>query len=447
MFENLSTALQKTFKNLRGYGKLSEKNVKDALREVRLALLEADVNFRVARDFIKRVQDSCMGDEVFESVTPGQQIIKRVNDELVELLGGAHREFDLTGHPASVMLMGLHGSGKTTTAGKLANRWKKSGRRVLLVACDIRRPAAVEQLSILAQQVGVDLLKPEPGETVPELGKRAAQFSKDENFDVVIYDTGGRFQIDEELVEELKHFQAWTKPRNTVLVLDAAIGQESVNVAEAFREAVGLTGLILTKLDGDARGGAALSVHAVTGCPILMTGSGEKMDDLEPFHPDRMASRILGKGDVVSFVEKAQGLVDEKEAMKLQEKMMNSQLDLEDFLSQIRQMKKLGSMESIFDMMPGDAMKMSTKQKQAMAASSEQEMKKFESIIQSMTPWERRHPKAIDRPRRLRIAAGCGRKFADVNQLLKRFEQTGKMGKQFKKMEKRLLRLKKLTRN
>lgn len=445
MFENLSTALQKTFKNLRGYGKLSEKNVKDALRDVRLALLEADVNFRVARDFVKRVQDSCMGEEVFDSVTPGQQIIKRVNDELVELFGGAHREFDLTGHPASVMLMGLHGSGKTTTAGKLANRWKKSGRRVLLVACDIRRPAAVEQLTILAQQIGVDIMKPEPNETVPLLGRRAVSFAQAEKFDVVIYDTGGRFQVDDELVQELKEFRAETEPGNTVLVLDAAIGQESVNVAEAFREAVGLSGLILTKLDGDARGGAALSVHAVTGCPILMTGAGEKMDDLESFYPDRMASRILGKGDVISFVEKAQGLVDEKEALRMQEKLMNSQLDLEDFLSQIRQMRKLGSMESLLDMMPGDAMKMSAKQKQAMAASSEAEMNKFESIIQSMTPWERRHPGAIDRSRRLRISAGCGRKFADVNQLLKRFEQTGKMGKQFKKMEKRLLRLKKLT--
>jgi len=446
MFDNLSSALQKTFKNLRGYGKLSEKNVKDALREVRLALLEADVNFRVARDFIKRVQESCMGEEVLDSVTPGQQMIKRVNDELVELLGGAHREFNLTGHPAAVMLMGLHGSGKTTTAGKLANRWKKSGRRVLLVACDIRRPAAVEQLSILAKQVGVDILKPEPNESVPELGKRAAAFAKEKRFDVVIYDTGGRFQVDDELVEELKAFRAETQPNNVVLVLDAAIGQESVHVAEAFRDAVGLTGLILTKLDGDARGGAALSVHAVTGCPILMTGSGEKMDDLEPFYPDRMTSRILGKGDVVSFVEKAQGLVDEKEAMKMQEKLMNNQMNLEDFLSQIQMMKKLGSMSSIFDMMPGDMMKMTDRQKEAAAKASELEMKKFESIILSMTPWERQHPKQIDRSRRLRIAAGCGRKFADVNQLLKRFEQTGKMGKQFKKMEKRLLRLKKLTR-
>ncbi len=445
MFENLSIALQKTFKNLRGYGKLSEKNIKEALREVRLALLEADVNFRVARDFVKRVQVSCMGDEVLHSVTPGQQVVKRVSDELVELFGGAHKEFDLTGNPASVMLMGLHGSGKTTTAGKLAKRWKTSGRRILLVACDIRRPAAVEQLTILAQQTGVDIVKPEAGETVPQLGKRASQLSRDGKYDVVIYDTGGRFQVDEELVQELQEFRAETEPRNTVLVLDAAIGQESVNVAEAFREAVGLSGMILTKLDGDARGGAALSVHAVTGCPILMTGSGEKMDDLEPFYPDRMASRILGMGDVVSFVEKAQDLVDQDEAFKMQEKLASNQLDLEDFLKQIQQMKKLGPISNLFDMMPDNAMKLNAGQKQAVANASEAEMKKFESIIQSMTPWERQHPKEILRSRRLRIAAGSGRKLADVNQLLKRFEQMGKMGKQFKKMGKRLLRLKKLT--
>jgi signal recognition particle subunit SRP54 len=445
MFENLSSALQKTFKNLRGYGKLTEKNVKDAMREVRLALLEADVNFKVARDFVKKVQESCMGEDVLGSITPGQLVIKRVQDELVELFGGAHKEFDLTGHPASVMLMGLHGSGKTTSAGKLANRWKKSGRRVLLVACDIRRPAAVEQLMILAGQVGCEIVRPEPGETVPMLGRRAAKMAQEEKFDVVIYDTGGRFQVDEELVQELKEFSAQTQPNNTVLVLDAAIGQESVNVAETFRDAVGLTGMILTKLDGDARGGAALSVHAVTGCPILMTGSGEKMDDLEPFYPDRMASRILGMGDIVSFVEKAQGVVDQEEAMKMQEKLANNQLDLEDFLGQIQQMKKLGPISNLFDMMPGDAMKMDAKKKEAIANASEIEMKKFESIIQSMTPWERHHPKQIDRSRRLRIAAGCGRKLADVNQLLKRFEQMGKMSKQFKKMGKRLRHLKKFT--
>ncbi len=445
MFENLSTALQKTFKNLRGYGKLTEKNVKDSMREVRLALLEADVHFKVARDFVKRVEETCMGEEVLGSVTPGQQVVKRVNDELVELLGGAHEEFDLTGRPASVMMMGLHGSGKTTSAGKLAYRWKKSGRRILLVACDIRRPAAVEQLSILAGQVGCDIVKPEPDETVPMLGRRAAQLSKDGSYDVVIYDTGGRFQIDDELIEELSAFRAETEPRNAVLVLDAAIGQESVNVAEAFRDAVGLTGLILTKLDGDARGGAALSVHAVTGCPILMTGSGEKMEDLEPFYPDRMASRILGMGDVVSFVEKAHDVVDQEEAMKMQEKLENNQLDLEDFLKQIKQMKKLGSMSSLFDMMPGDMMKMDAGKKAAIANASEIEMKRFESIIQSMTPWERKNPKRIDRSRRLRIAQGCGRKLADVNQLLKRFEQMGKMSKQFKKMGKRLRHLKKFT--
>jgi len=445
MFENLSTALQKTFRNLRGYGKLTEKNIRDSMREVRMALLEADVNFKVARDFVKKVQESCLGEEVLGSITPGQLVVKRVQDELVELFGGAHREFDLTGHPASVMLMGLHGSGKTTSAGKLAYRWKKSGRRVLLVACDIRRPAAVEQLSILAGQVGCDILRPASGETVPALGRRAAQAARDGKFDVVIYDTGGRFQVDDELIGELKAFSAETQPNNTVLVLDAAIGQESVNVAETFRDAVGLTGLILTKLDGDARGGAALSVHAVTGCPILMTGSGEKLEDLEPFHPDRMASRILGMGDVVSFVEKAQGLVDQEEAMKMQEKLAKNQLDLNDFLSQIQQMKKFGSMSSIFDMMPGNAMKMDAKKKEAIAQASELEMKKFESIIQSMTLYERSNPKKIDRSRRLRIAAGCGRNLADVNQLLKRFGEMGKMSKQFKKMEKRLRHMKKFT--
>lgn len=445
MFDNLSSALQKTFKNLRGYGKLTEKNIKDSMREVRLALLEADVNFKVARDFVKRVQESCMGEEVLGSITPGQLVVKRVQDELEELFGGAHREFDLTGNPAAVMMMGLHGSGKTTTSGKLAMRWKKSGRRVLLVACDIRRPAAVEQLMILAGQVGCDIVRPEPGETVPALGKRAAQFAKDGKYDVVIYDTGGRFQVDEELIQELTEFEAETQANNKVLVLDAAIGQESVNVAEAFKEAVGLTGMILTKLDGDARGGAALSVHAVTGCPILMTGAGEKMEDLEPFYPDRMASRILGMGDVVSFVEKAQNLVDQEDAMKMQEKLANNQLDLEDFLMQIRQMKKLGSMSSLFDMMPGNVMKMDAKKKEAIAQASEIEMKKFESIIQSMTPFERRNPKKIDRSRRMRIANGCGRKLADVNQLLKRFNEMGKMSKQFKKMEKRLRHMKKFT--
>ncbi|HEY5652910.1 MAG TPA: signal recognition particle protein, partial [Pontiella sp.] len=417
----------------------------DSMREVRLALLEADVNYKVVRDFVKRVKESCMGEAVLGSVTPGQQIVKRVNDELVELFGGAHKEFNLTGKPASIMMMGLHGSGKTTSSGKLANRWKKAGYRVLLVACDIRRPAAVEQLMVLAGQVGCDVIGPEPGETVPQLGKRAARYAKDGKYDIAIYDTGGRFQVDGDLIQELTEFNAEVDPDNRVLVLDAAIGQESVNVAEAFRDAVGLTGLILTKLDGDARGGAALSVYAVTGCPILMAGFGEKMEDLQPFYPDRMASRILGMGDVVSFVEKAQGVFDQREALKLQEKLEKNKLDLEDFLTQIQQMKKLGSMSSLFDMMPGDALKMDAKKKEAVARASDLEMKKFESIIQSMTPWERRNPKKIDRSRRLRIASGCGRKLADVNQLLKRFEQMGKMSKQFKKMEKRLRHLKKFT--
>ena len=446
MFENLSAALQKTFRNLRGYGKLTEKNIRDALREVRLALLEADVNYRVARDFVRRVQEACLGEEVLSSVTPGQQVIKRVHDELVALLGGARKDFDLSGKPASVLLLGLHGSGKTTTAAKLARYWKKKGRRVLLVACDIRRPAAVEQLSLLARQVGVDIVTPRPGESVPELGARAAALAREGNYDIVIYDTGGRFQVDEELLEELRRLHEAVQPRNTVLVLDAAIGQESVDVAETFHNAVGLTGLILTKLDGDARGGAALSVHAVTGVPVLMTGVGEKMEDLEPFHPDRMASRILGMGDVVSLVEKAQEVVDAEEARRLQEKILSDGLNLEDFLRQIRMMKKLGSFAGVLEMLPGNALgKLDEKKRRALAQASEAEMKKFEAIILSMTPWERRNPKRINRSRRLRIAAGSGCKLADVNRLLKRFEEAAKMGKQFKKMEKRLLRLGKLT--
>ena len=446
MFENLSGALQKTFKNLRGYGKVTEKNVKDALREVRLALLEADVNFKVARDFVKRVQEACMGEEVLLSVTPGQQIVKRIHDELIDLLGGAEKSFDLSGTPASVMMIGLHGSGKTTTTGKLARLWKKKGMRVLLVACDIRRPAAVEQLSVLAKEAGADLVRPEPEESVPEVGARGARLAREGRYDVVVFDTGGRFQVDEELVQELKVLRAAVEPKNVILVIDAAIGQESVEVAGAFNEAVGLTGLVLTKLDGDARGGAALSVHAVTGCPILMVGVGEKPEDLQPFYPDRMASRILGMGDVVSLVEKASEAIDEKDALRMQERLAKNQLDLDDFLKQIRQMKKFGSLDGLMEMLPGNALKMSESQRRAAGASADREMKKFESIILSMTPWERKHPKEIDRGRRLRIAGGSGRKLADVNQLLKRFEQTGKMGKQFKKMEKRLRRMKKSIR-
>ncbi|MFH0880688.1 MAG: signal recognition particle receptor subunit alpha, partial [Lentisphaerota bacterium] len=322
MFDRLSGALQKVFKNLRGYGKLSERNIQDALREIRMALLEADVHFQVAKDFIAKVKEKCLGQEVLDSITPGQQVVKIVHDELASLLGGERRDFNWQGKPAGVMLLGLHGSGKTTTAGKLARKWKAGGKKVLLVACDIRRPAAVDQLRILAGEAGVDIVAPEKGETVPALGLRALQRAQREDFDVILYDTGGRFQIDQELVAELAELRKNTGPGNVVLVLDAAIGQESVHVAETFHKEVGLTGLILTKLDGDARGGAALSVQSVTGCPILLTGVGERQEDLELFYPDRMASRILGMGDVVSLVEKAQQAMDVEEMGRMEERLL-----------------------------------------------------------------------------------------------------------------------------
>jgi signal recognition particle subunit SRP54 len=439
LFEKLSGALQKVFRDLRGYGKLSESNVQDALREVRLALLEADVNFHVVKDFVARVREKCLGKEVLESVTPGQQVVKFVYDEMVALLGGTHKEFDLGGQPAAVMMIGLHGSGKTTTTGKLALRWKKGGRTVLLAACDIRRPAAVDQLKILAGQVGVGVVTPLPGETVPQVGARALQHAVQNKYDVVIFDTGGRFQIDEELVGELKELKAATQPRNVILVLDAAIGQESVNVAQTFHREVGLTGLILTKLDGDARGGAALSVQHVTGCPILLTGMGERPEDLEAFYPDRMASRILGMGDVVSLVEKAQQAMDEKSMAEMQEKLLSDDFTLEDFLSQLRQVKKLGSLESLLEMMPG-ASNLPGHVRDSFGRDAGREMKRTEAIIQSMTAQERRQPQLINASRRRRIAAGSGTHVKDVNELLKRFEMARDMTKRLKQQRKKLLK-------
>ena len=439
MFDTLSGSFQKIFKNLRGYGKLSEKNVKDALREVRLALLEADVQYEVVKDFINRVREQCLGEEVLDSVTPGQQMTKRVQDEMTRLLGETRVDFNYDPKPAGIMLLGLHGAGKTTTASKLALRMKGEGKRVRLAACDIRRPAAVDQLRILAEQVGAAFTAPEPGETVPAVGTRALREAKLQADDVIIYDTGGRFQIDEELVDELKTLRDKVEPANVVLVLDAAIGQESTGVATRFNEAVQLTGLILTKLDGDARGGAALSVQSVTGCPILLAGMGERPEDLEPFYPDRMASRILGMGDVVSFVEKAQVAVDEEETARLEKKIRRNQLNLEDFLGQIQQMKKLGPIEKVFEMLPG-APQMDAASKDRMAEQSGKEMKKSEAIIRSMTPGERKRPDIINANRKKRIAKGSGTDVRDVNMLLRKFNQTRKMAKKMKSMQKRLMR-------
>lgn len=439
LFDKLSGAFQKVFRDLRGYGKLSEKNVQDALREVRLALLEADVNFTVVKEFIARVREKAMGADVLESVSPGQQFVKHVHDELIALLGGDTREFDLSGKPVTVMMIGLHGSGKTTTTAKLAARWKKGGRSVLLAACDIRRPAAVDQLRILANQVGVGILTPMPGETVPQIGARALKHAQDNKIDVVIFDTGGRFQIDTELVAELKELKDAVNPANVVLVLDAAIGQESVHVAETFHKEIGITGLILTKLDGDARGGAALSVRHVTGCPILMVGLGERPEDLEVFHPDRMASRILGMGDVVSLVEKAQAAIDEKSAIEMQEKLLADEFTLADFLDQLRQVKKLGPLENLLEMMPGAA-NLPGHVRDSFGKDAGREMKRTEAIIQSMTPEERRQPNLINASRRRRIAVGSGTQVRDVNELLKRFEMARDMTKRLKKQRKKLLR-------
>ncbi|MDY0144877.1 MAG: signal recognition particle protein [Kiritimatiellia bacterium] len=438
MFDRLSSRLQSVFRNLRGFGTLSEKNIQEALREVRLALLEADVHYATAKAFIERVKAKSLGAEVLASVTPGQQIIKAIHDELVELLGGVQRDFDLTSIPSKVMLLGLHGSGKTTTSGKLAHLWKRQGKKVLLVACDIRRPAAVEQLELLAQQAGAGILKPQPGESVPDLGRRAFKFARENYYDIILYDTGGRFQIDDDLVTELKGLRAATTPQNVVLVLDAAIGQESVNVAKTFHDALGLTGLILTKLDGDARGGAALSVVSVTGCPVLRIGTGERPEDLEPFHPDRMASRILGMGDVVSLVEKVQETIDVEEAGRMQDKLRSRQgLDFNDFLSQMRQLKKMGPMGKLLEMIPG-AGAMAGDLRNRIEDDSGRQMKKTEALILSMTPRERRHPDLINASRRKRIARGSGLQVSDLNELLRSFRQAQKMTKKMKQMQKRL---------
>lgn len=440
MFQSLSDSLQKTFRNLRGVGKLTDKNIQDAMREVRMAMLEADVNFKVTRDFIKDVKASCLGEEVLQSITPGQQVVKVVQDHLVHLLGDQTAEFRLNAQPAQIMMLGLHGAGKTTTTSKLALHWKQQGKRVLLAACDIRRPAAVDQLQILADQVGVECIAPEPGESVPDIGRRAKTEAARKGHDILIYDTGGRFQIDDELVRELEELKSAVTPENVILVLDAAMGQESVSVAEQFNEAVGLSGLILTKLDGDARGGAALSVRAVTGCPVLLAGTGEKAEDLEVFDPERMASRILGMGDVVSLVEKAQENIDVEQMASMEKKLKSNALNLEDFLLQLQQMKKLGSMDQIMDMMPGMP-SMDAAAKARLAEQGGQETVRAEAIIQSMTPRERRNPKVLNASRKKRIARGSGTEVRDVNDVLKKFEQTRKMSKKMKKMQKRLLRM------
>ncbi|HTD65717.1 MAG TPA: signal recognition particle protein [Candidatus Limnocylindria bacterium] len=431
MFDSLTNKLQKVFKDLRGLGKISESNIGESLREVRMALLEADVNFKVARDFIERVKEKSLGEEVIQSVQPGQQIVKIIYDELVGLLGSENASLDLSGSPASILMCGLHGSGKTTSSGKLARLLNKQGRAPLLVAADVYRPAAMDQLATLGQQVDVPVFVMKGETDVIKIAREAIAFAAANNRATLIFDTAGRLQIDEPLVQELVRLRDFVKPQEILLVLDAATGQEAVNVATHFDQALQITGSILTRLDGDARGGAALSMKSVTGKPIKFVGVGEKPEDFEPFHPERMASRILGMGDVVSLVERAAEAVDMDEAKKFEEKMRKGQFTLEDFLEQMRAMKKLGSLQSIVSMLPGgDQIKPDELDQQ------QKEFKRMEGIICAMTPQERRNPNLLNAKRRLRIAAGSGVKVAEVNTLMNKFGQMQQMMKKFGKMQK-----------
>src|ERR1019366_5727277 len=437
MFDSLSGKLQNAFRNLRGLGKISEANVTDALREVRMALLEADVNFKVARDFIERVKAKAIGAEVVQSVQPGQQIIKIIHDELVDLLGSTNAGLNLSGSPSCILMVGLHGSGKTTSSGKLARLLQKQGRQPLLVAADANRPAAMDQLETLGTQIEIPVFVKRGETDVLKIAREALDFAKANSRNVLIFDTAGRLQIDEPLVQELVRLRDLMKPQEILLVLDAATGQEAVNVATHFDSALQITGAILTKLDGDARGGAALSLKAVTGKPIKFMGTGEKLDEFEPFHPERMASRILGMGDVVSLVERAAEAVDLDEAKRLEEKLRKGQFSLEDFLGQMRAMKKLGSLESLVGMMPGGAEAI----KRVDMNKKEKEFKRMEGIICAMTLQERRAPQILNAKRRIRIAKGSGVQVSEVNNLLNHFNQMQQAMKKMGKFQKMMGRM------
>ena len=424
MFESLTEKLNKTFKKLRGHGRLSEKNIQDALKEVRLALLEADVNYKVVKKLIEDIRGRTVGQEVLESLTPGQQVIKIVDQELTTLMGGARQELQLTGRtPFSLMLVGLQGSGKTTTAGKLAQYLCKHGRNPFLVAADIYRPAAIEQLKKLGSQLSVPVHSSDKNLKPERICLDALSKAGEVGADVLIIDTAGRLHIDDELMAELVRIKGKINPTEILLVADAMTGQDAVNVAKNFNETLDITGVILTKMEGDARGGAALSIKAVTDKPIKFIGVGEKLDALEPFFPDRMASRILGMGDMLSLIDKAQEEFDEKEALKLEKKLKKREFDLSDFHTQLLQLKKMGSLEQILGMLPGMGQ---LKQLKKMKP-NEKELIKIEAIINSMTKEERRNYKIINGSRRKRIARGSGAKIQDVNRLLKNFAQTKKM--------------------
>jgi signal recognition particle subunit SRP54 len=432
MFSSLSDSLDKTFRNLRGVGRISEKNITDALREIRIALLEADVEFGVAKDFIARVKEKSMGVDVLKSIKPGEQIVKIFQDELAALLGGDQAPLDLN-PPARILVCGLNGAGKTTTSAKLARRLKREGRRPLLIACDLYRPAAIDQLALLAKQVEVPCYTPAAGETdVLKVAREALVWAEAQNGTVLIFDTAGRQEIDERLVAELKRLHDFLKPRETLLVADAATGQQAVSVAQHFDKAVGITGIILTKLDGDARGGAALSMRAITGRPIKFIGEGEKLDQLAEFHPERMADRILGMGDIVGMVEQVASNIDENDAMRSMKRMQEGRFDFTDFLEQMKMIQKLGDMKGLMGLIPGFS---KMKKQLPDAAFDPKRLKRTEAIVLSMTLDERRRPEIIKGSRRQRIAGGSGTTLMEVNQLIKQFGEMRKMMKSPHKMK------------
>lgn len=432
-FESLSNKLQEVFKQLKSKGKLTEVDVKNAMREVKIALLEADVNFKIVKQFIKNVTERAIGAEVLEGLNPGQQVVKIVNEELVDLMGTTQSKLTFASHPPTVyMMVGLQGAGKTTSSGKLAGLLRKQGKNPLLVACDVYRPAAIKQLQVVGKNYQIPVFEMGDQISPAEISRKALEFAAEQKHDVVLIDTAGRLHINEELMEELKNIKDTVRPQEILLVVDAMTGQDAVTVAESFDSQLGVDGIILTKLDGDARGGAALSVRSVTNKPIKYIGMGEKMEDLEPFHPDRMASRILGMGDVLSLIEKAQENFDEKQAVELQKKMRDNDFTLDDFLGQMQQIKKMGPLKDLMGMIPGmNQMNMS-----ALESVDPKAMLHVEAIIQSMTKAERANPSILNGPRKKRIANGSGRNIAEVNRLLKQFGELKKLMKQMGDMQK-----------
>ena len=426
MFDTLSERLRKTLADLTGHGRISEADVDAAVREIRLSLLEADVNFKVVKDFVARVREKAVGQDILASLTAGQAVVKIVHDELVELLSKGDRVFHLSGNPAVVAMVGLQGSGKTTTTAKLARHVVKLGRRPLLVAADPYRPAAADQLETLGRQLDIPVYRAPQGTPVPEIARQGVEAAKRQTRDVVILDTAGRLTVDQELMQEIAAVNTAVKPIETLLVVDAMTGQEAVAVAQAFVEAVPVTGLILTKIDGDARGGAALSISAVTGLPVKFLGTGEKTDALEPFHPDRLAGRILGMGDILTLVERAQETFDVKQAQQMEEKLRTASFTLEDMLDQLQQVQKMGPIGQIMSMIPG----MGGMANEAQAAVDRGELKRTEAIIRAMTPAERRDPTILTGSRRRRIAAGAGTTLPEVNRLVKQFSEMQKLMKQ-----------------